>query len=932
MHSRRISGAKLFAGVSVLTLATAASFLSASPASASCDTNNPGSGNTVTCSGSAIETTGVLGAGVSGVSVNVSGTGGISTDGTAIELGDNAVIDAANGSVIQSTNSSDAIRVGSNANVTVGDVFANGKSVSGLSAGDDLTLLLREGGTISSLGNGIFAGARSDIRIDGTVAVRSDEMVFPGKPAAINVDDGAAITISETGKVLAEQYLADGILIDYSGNAVPGAQIATINVDGVVSASGSGIAISGPSGGPVPIPSGANPTASITIGATGVVTSGNGSGFEEDLSLPIDTTLTVLGRLGGGTDTLSSSPVAAILGNGDDTFVLGASGVVSGLVDAGEGNELIGDTFALGGSSNGSFDAALLDLDGTNSTAQYRDFELFQKIDTGSFTLTGSNAGTGAFSVLNGGLFVDGTMGSTAFTVADGARLGGSGTIGSFDALSGSVITPGSRGTFGTLNVAGNATFRTGSTYAVAIDGPTNTNSLLNVAGNVLIEGGTVDVNGINYVYSNPANFTIINAQSVTGQFTSVVDNLPDVDVVAQYDATTVALALTQQVTPTPTPTPTPEPTPTPTPEPTPTPGFSNKANGPAAVYGAGNASMAFSETLGRRVALQSGIGGNAAAGTTVPLGFAEEPKTKTNGLTHSGTFNADIVGVAPVVDQGGLAVWISGFGEDTSVDSRGSSFGYDSQTGGVAGGLEYTTYGAGTTVFGVAIGYSQTDVDVTDGEADVDAGHVGIYANHTQGNLALSGALSYSWLNYDLSRDIAVGADTITARGDADGDAISGFAEAFYDVAPWAGLSNVKLGPVARLRGVHASRDGYTEDGAGLLNLSVDDDDTDQFYGAIGARLGSTVQLGSITVTPEIELMYERTLSGEDDTSFATIAAAGADFDTSVTGGNRDRFLLGAGAGFALSDNLSANIRYDGTFASGIDSHRGALGFTYKF
>lgn len=58
----------------------------------------------------------------------------------------------------------------------------------------------------------------------------------------------------------------------------------------------------------------------------------------------------------------------------------------------------------------------------------------------------------------------------------------------------------------------------------------------------------------------------------------------------------------------------------------------------------------------------------------------------------------------------------------------------------------------------------------------------------------------------------------------------------------------------------------------------------------------------------------------------------AGADFDTSVTGGNRDRFLLGAGAGFALSDNLSANIRYDGTFASGIDSHRGSLGFTYKF
>ncbi|WP_189506400.1 autotransporter domain-containing protein [Tianweitania populi] len=548
-------------------------------------------------------------------------------------------------------------------------------------------------------------------------------------------------------------------------------------------------------------------------------------------------------------------------------------------------------------------------------------------INTERSSFTGTTNVTDSTLRVNG-LFgdLDDTDGSNQARVSvnSNGRLAGSGEIaGSVSLNNGSTLAPGN--SIGTLRVAGDVTFGEGSTYEVEIDATSKSDRLVS-EGIVSINGGTVSVLGAAGAYSDADRYTIISAGGISGEFSGVIDNLPDIDAYAVYNPSNVQLGLKKQGIVIPDPETDPEP------EPQPTPGFSNKANGPASLYGAGNASMAFAETLGRRISMQSQLGRMSVTGATIPLGFAEEPSAKTTGLSHPGVFNNETAEIAPIVDSSGLAVWISGFGEDTSVVSRGSAFGYDSQTGGVAGGFEYTNYGTGTTVFGLAGGYSRTNVDVADGEADADAGHFGFYGSHTEGNLAISGALAYTWLNYDLTRDIAVGADTITARGDADGTALSGFAEAFYDLAPAVGLSNVQLGPVARLRGVHASRDSYTEDGAGLLNLTVDDEHSDQLYAVFGARLGSTVQFGSITVTPAIELMYERSLRGLDTTSSSTIAVAGADFYTSVTGGKRDRFLVGAGVGVALSDELSANVRYDGTFSSGIDSHRASLGFTYKF
>ena len=68
----------------------------------------------------------------------------------------------------------------------------------------------------------------------------------------------------------------------------------------------------------------------------------------------------------------------------------------------------------------------------------------FTKLGTGTLTLTGASTYTGATTVSQGGLLVDGSLGNTAVTVATGALLGGDGSFGGpVTASAGSFLSPG---------------------------------------------------------------------------------------------------------------------------------------------------------------------------------------------------------------------------------------------------------------------------------------------------------------------------------------------------------------------------------------------------------------------------------------------------------------------------------------------------------
>ena len=170
------------------------------------------------------------------------------------------------------------------------------------------------------------------------------------------------------------------------------------------------------------------------------------------------------GGLGGisvvNSGTITGTGGTAIEFGAPGTLTLTSTSVINGRV-MGQGG-----TLQFGGSSAGVFDVSAL---GTSALyplgPQYEDFEALNKIDSSTWTLTGTNALVLPVDVKDGILAGRRLHAIRACDMVDnGATLGGSGTIGGLVVDSGGtragLVMP-----FSTLNVAGAATFAAGSTW-----------------------------------------------------------------------------------------------------------------------------------------------------------------------------------------------------------------------------------------------------------------------------------------------------------------------------------------------------------------------------------------------------------------------------------------------------------------------------------
>ncbi len=186
------------------------------------------------------------------------------------------------------------------------------------------------------------------------------------------------------------------------------------------------------------------------------------------------------------------------------------------------------------------------------------------KIGSGTLILSGANTYTGGTDVQAGALAVTGSIVSTA-TIESGATIGGPGTIGGLIVNSGGTLAPGVLTPYSTLNVAGTASFASGSIFAVNINAAGQNDKLV-AAGATAISGGTVQVTPAAGTYTLANKYTLITAGGgVTGTFASVagISSLAFLTPTLSYDADDVYLGFAEKAVP---PPPGPPPTPTPTP------------------------------------------------------------------------------------------------------------------------------------------------------------------------------------------------------------------------------------------------------------------------------------------------------------------------------------------------------------------------------
>jgi outer membrane autotransporter protein len=179
------------------------------------------------------------------------------------------------------------------------------------------------------------------------------------------------------------------------------------------------------------------------------------------------------------------------------------------------------------------------------------------------------------------------------------------------------------------------------------------------------------------------------------------------------------------------------------------------------------------------------------------------------------------------------------------------------------------------------------------------------------------------------------------TALGDASADFNGSGWFSEVNVAYGMQHSGWTVGPVGGLEYASVHHESYTESGAGILDLSVDSDTTDNLKSLLGVQAYRSFKVdngkytGSFVVDPSFTLEWAHEFldrTSDANVSFASIPTVS--FDTSGPEKSRDAAHIRAELmGHPVDrDKLRLFVAYDGNLASDYQDHRGTVGVKIKW
>ncbi|MEM7210608.1 MAG: autotransporter domain-containing protein [Pseudomonadota bacterium] len=760
------------------------------------------------------------------------------------------------------TNAGD-VQIRSNGNIQV----TGGAIATGIQVNQFLGAIVPRTATVVSNGNIVVNGGLVSRGITAGHDIGNINITSVGDIAAeggidVTTSTSGDITINSTGNITGQSFGVSAFTA--SGRGI-------LSVDGGVVQGADGIVLNAVTTAPS--------TVSVLAGGT---VQGNGT-TATDRAIDITggaTNVTVAGTVTGA----AGGAIQFAPGTFADRLELHPGFTITGNVLADAGT----DTLRFAGTGNGQFDLSLIDT-GAN-TQQYRNFEAFE-VNSGIWAF--SNATTSSF-------------------IGNGGTITGNASFGGLTMNSGSTLAPGLG--LGTMSVNGNLSFNAGSSFLVDLL-PDGTSDLITVTGATTISNSGTSLNAALNPTTVPAgqtSWTLINATGgVTGEFASVTDNLPDVNLQAVYSQDSVQLTFVP----------------------------ANQAPG-----------LPPELVLGLPLELAPGLG-------SAPAFLSEKdiyPSSTMAALDSSFLFvetlrsrsalhfddGSDEVEAWSAVSKGGARdaglgvrdwrIWGAPLGSFTQVEGSATASSWDVTRAGVAFGAEHE----GLEVFdkpvtaGIGFGYLSTETNSLDASSNMDSFHIGAYSATQFDRFSLSGAAAYAYNDYEFDRFVPSAGN---AQSQTDGHTFSASIKGFFNAAPtdWEG---VQVGPIASVGVTHGTRNALTETGVGVLNLSVDPDRATQVVTAAGIAAKVARRIGDVDVEFDGSLTWDHVAGDRSMTTISQIPAANATFADESAPVDPNRLGVGVGAAFDITDRLSGHIRYDGAFGKQSRSNDFSFGLTYRF
>ncbi len=275
------------------------------------------------------------------------------------------------------------------------------------------------------------------------------------------------------------------------------------------------------------------------------------------------------------------------------------------------------------------------------------------------------------------------------------------------------------------------------------------------------------------------------------------------------------------------------------------------------------------------------------------------------NGASLSNLFSARKEFQAPESRWGVFMDGGAAFGNQNSTINQ---TGYNFTLGGLTLGADYRV--RDNLLVGLATGYSNTNSGFygSGGSVNTNTVPLNAYAAYFPGPLYAYGSLGYALNLYDLNRGINFSGLSRTASSSTTGNQLNLYGETGYDLK----LNRFIVTPSATLTYSGIWVNGFTESGAGALNLKVGAQNANSVQTGLGGRLTVPLRLGSVKVVPQGYAFYQHEFANGSRGLNASLSQGSSTFNVQTDTVGRNYALVGASVAVGLKKNIYAQVNYN--------------------
>jgi subtilase-type serine protease len=231
----------------------------------------------------------------------------------------------------------------------------------------------------------------------------------------------------------------------------------------------------------------------------------------------------------------------------------------------------------------------------------------------------------------------------------------------------------------------------------------------------------------------------------------------------------------------------------------------------------------------------------------------------------------------------------------------------------------------------GAALGYGGTtfSLDNGGGRAEVDHTQFAFYGNYALGAAYLDGMIGAAYGDGTTRRNVSLPGASAQASGHATDTQVLGSVEAGYALP--TGVAT--FSPFAGLTVQSIDQDGFTETGAGVLGLRVNEQSQSSVRSTLGTRVGFDVPIGDLVISNDLSVAWAHEFAPVDRGVVAAfVGAPGASFQVMGAKVPGDSAQVGFGLATAIFAGTNLYLHYDGDLASGASSHAVTAGFGLRW